>query len=108
MIEGKRRTTRRATVLTLIGDCRPNVILERVEKFLDLDRVCRQRRYPSDLTGEQWALVEPPSSSRELLLMSAPERVPGRSSHWSMLNMPSGTPAISIWRQIERHCGSSW
>ena len=49
-----------------------------------------------------------PSQSRELLLMSAPERVPGRSSHWSMLNMPSGTPAISIWRQIERHCGSSW
>ena len=44
----------------------------------------------------------------ELLLISAPERVPGRSSHWSMLNMPSGTPAISIWRQIERHCGSSW
>jgi hypothetical protein len=78
------------------------------EKFLDLGRVCRQRRYPSDLTDEQWALVEPPSSGRELLLMSAPERVPGRSSHWSMLNMPSGTPAISIWRQIVRHCGSSW
>jgi hypothetical protein len=60
------------------------------------------------LTDEQWALAEPSPSSRELLLMSAPERVPGRSSHRSMLNMPSGTPAISIWRQIERHCGSSW
>jgi hypothetical protein len=36
------------------------------------------------------------------------DRGPGRSSHWSMLNMPSGTPAISIWRQIVRHCGSSW
>jgi hypothetical protein len=30
------------------------------------------------------------------------------SSHWSMLNMPSGTPAISTSRQMERHCGSSW
>jgi hypothetical protein len=37
---------------------------------------------------------------------------PGRRSgaliyYWSMLNMPSGTPAIWIWRQIEGHCGSS-
>src|SRR6266699_571525 len=87
------------------------------EKFLDLGRTClrdherrchqggrvsRQRWYPSDLTDEQWALVEPPSSSRELLLVCAPERVPGRSSHWSIANMPAGTPAISIWRQIER------
>jgi len=29
-------------------------------------------------------------------------------AHWPMLNMPSGTPAIWIWRQIERCCGSSW
>jgi hypothetical protein len=78
------------------------------EKFLDLGRRVCVTMYPSDLTDEQWVLVEPPWSSRELLLMSAPERVPGRSSHWSMLNMPSGTPAISIWRQIERRCGSSW
>jgi hypothetical protein len=96
------------------------IALERVETFLDLGRrdherrchqggrVSRQRRYPSDLTDEQWALVEPPSSSRELLLMSAPERVPGRSSHWSIANMPAGTPAISTWRQIERRRGSSW
>ena len=36
------------------------MICKRVfEKFLDLGRVCRQRRYPSDLTDEQWALVGP-------------------------------------------------
>jgi hypothetical protein len=31
----------------------------------------------------------------------------GSAPPWSMLNMPSGTPASLTSRQIERHCGSS-
>ena len=43
--------------------------------------------------------------SGELLLLSAPERVPGRSTRWSIARMPAGRSATSIWRQIERQAG---